>query len=194
MNSPQACPKVSFPLQTRDAHFRVSVGSQSPFYNSHPARTWDTDSAQRTDGKFPSNLTFPTPSPQLSTHLPRLSSPEGRTQDHLGMPAGSQFMMNGPSTHAHGRSGREKKAVPTGCLCRAGETQKDSLVPEFLPHRRCKRFRVPTASAGVSSSSQTRTPFYIHAQHAGSMQVLSICLPSSLPRHIFTEHLLCAGI
>lgn len=66
---------------------------------------------------------------------------------------GSQVMVNGPSTRAHGRSSREKKAVPTGCFCRAGETQKDSLVPEFLPHRRCESFRVPTASAGVNSSS-----------------------------------------
>lgn len=66
------------------------------------------------------------------------------------MPAGSQLMANGLSTHARGRRGGEKVAAPTGCLCRAGETQKDSLVPEFLPHRRCKSFWVPTACAGVS--------------------------------------------
>lgn len=55
-------------------------------------------------------------------------------------------MANRLSTHAHCRSVREKAAASTGCLRRARETEKDSLVPEFLPHRRCKSFWVPTAS------------------------------------------------
>lgn len=71
---------------------------------------------QRTDRKFPGKPTFQTPSPQLSTHSPKLTGPRRGAPGHVGMPAGSQLMANGLSTLASGRIGREKAAAPTGCL------------------------------------------------------------------------------
>lgn len=112
---------------------------RAPFCNSHPAKHSQTLTGTN-NRQFPQQPHLPL------SHLPRLAGPGRGTQGHLGMPAGSQFMANRLSTHAHCRSVREKAATSTGCLRRARETQKDSLVPEFLPHRRCKSFWVPTAS------------------------------------------------
>lgn len=117
---PQLPPQISLLFQSPGGL------SKPPFCNSHPAKT-------RTGckGQTENSLETPSPSPQLSTHSPKLTGPGRGTWGHVGMPAGSQLMVSELSTHAYGRSGGEKAAAPTGGLCRAGETQKDSLVPEF---------------------------------------------------------------
>lgn len=58
----------------------------------------------------------------------------------MGTPVGSRLMANGLSTQAHSRSMGKKATVPTGCLCRAGETQKDSLVPSSFRTDGAKAF------------------------------------------------------
>lgn len=175
--------KALIPTSNQAAHLRVLVLSQSPYSVTHTQPGHGQNTKQRTDRKSPRNPAFQTPSPQLSTHSPKMTGPVRGTWGQLGMPAGSQLMANGLSTHAHGRSGGEKATAPTGCLCRAGETQKDSLVPEFLPHRRCKSFWVPTASAGVSSSSEAHTPFsFIYSRIVSIECWVHVDKPSPAPQ------------
>lgn len=140
--------KAPMPTSNQAAHLRVPVVSQSPPPNSvthtQPGHGQDAKDRQKNSPATP-----PAKHPAPSSHP--LTQADRSYSSDVGPPGNaSRVTAHGLSTHAHGRRGGEKAAVPTGCLCRAGETQKDSLVPEFLPHRRCKSFRVPTASAGVS--------------------------------------------
>lgn len=83
-------------------------------------------------------------------------------------------MANGLSTHAHGRSGGEKAAVPTGCLCRALLLLSNfaSLSPNIHqvpprgvaglnPHSR----NLKQAGAGVCASRQGSGPLKIGRAH-----------------------------
>lgn len=86
-------------------------------------------------------------------------------------------MANGLSTHAHGRSGGEKAAVPTGCLCRALLLLSNfaSLSPNIHqvpprgvaglnPHSR----NLKQAGAGVCASRQGSGPLSPKPSDSGS--------------------------